>query len=236
MDTNYTQYKLSTILDDCLKDKTTDETIYIDKLMIDQYFPYKSNINYDKLMIDTIGKYSITLPRKADDISRIIKDFCLSSLIKINFDKKLKKIRITDATAGVGGNVLSFCKHKFEVKAIELDSDRYKYLLNNIKEYGYKVDTYNCDYLTIYDKLEQDIIYMDPPWGGIEYKKEENITLRLGNIAIEELCILISDKKLSKYTILKLPFNYNLNHIKDIVKLPLTIFTLKNILLVIITN
>jgi len=237
MNTDYNQFKLSKYVDDFIVDNinnmtsdfTDSETFQIDKLTIEQYFPWKANINYDDLRIDDVGKFSITLPKKADSISRIISTYCSNS-------GSNKEITITDATAGAGGNVLSFCKHNFKVNAVELNIDRYNCLTQNIEAYGYTVNTLNCDYLTIYDKLEQDIIFVDPPWGGLNYKNSDNITLKLGDMTIEELCNNISIKKLAKFTVLKLPFNYNLNHIKVQTNLPFTIFKLKNILLIIIYN
>jgi len=264
MDFDYNQFKLSKYVDDFLVDNINnmasdfpniqhindvidplkidnfltrseycDEDIrlcpssHIDKLNIEQYFPWKPDINYNNLKIDDIGKFSITLPKKADSISRIINSYCN------NFNRQLI---ITDATAGAGGNVLSFCKYNYKVNAIEIDEERYKLLQHNITEYGYSVNILNCDYLTVYEKLQQDIIFVDPPWGGINYKTIENITLKLGDISIEELCNKISEKKLAKFTVLKLPFNYNLNHIKSVINLPFTLFKLKNIIIIIVFN
>jgi len=239
MDNNYEQYKLSKFVDDFLFDNINnmtsdfaDNDSHIDKLNIEQYFPWKPNINYNNLKIDDTGKYSITLPKKADNISRIILTYCNNN----NNNNLYRELIITDATAGAGGNVLSFCKHNFKVNAIELDVERYNCLTKNVEEYGYTVNTLNCDYLSVYDKLEQDIIFIDPPWGGINYKSVDNITLNLGHMSIEELCNNISTKKLAKFTVVKLPFNYNLNHIKTQTNLPFTIFKLKNILLIVIYN
>lgn len=229
---DYNQFKLSKFVDDFLIDNInnltsdfTDSETHVDKLTIEQYFPHKSNLNFKKLLIDETGKFSITLPKKADHISRIIKTYCG------------EKITITDATAGVGGNVLSFCKHDFKVNAVEMDIERYNYLVNNINQYGYnEVKTINSDYLKVYDKLVQDVIFVDPPWGGINYKSANEITLKLGDVSIEELCNNICYKKIAKITVLKLPFNYDLNYIKNNINLTYTIFRLKKILLIIIFN
>jgi hypothetical protein len=235
MDMDYNQFKLSKFVDDFLIDNInnltsdfTDSESHIDKLTNVQYFPHKYNMDYNNLKIDDTGKYSITLPKKADHITRIIQTYCNKATSK--------KIVITDATAGVGGNVLSFCKHNFKVNAIEMDLERFNCLTHNINEYGYEVNLINSDYLLVYDKLVQDVIFVDPPWGGINYKDADEITLKLGDTTIEELCNNISYKKLAKLTVLKLPFNYNLNYIKSQINLPFTIFKLKKILLIVIFN
>jgi predicted RNA methylase len=239
----FNNYKLSKFVDDFLVDNLNninitnqynslnndhnDNTSHIDKLSIEQYFPWNSNINFNHLKIDEIGKYSITLPKKADIISKIIQTYC---------NIQNRPIKITDATAGVGGNVLSFCKFGFDVNAIEIDKDRFEYLKHNINEYHYNVESFNDDYMNIYDKLNQDVIFVDPPWGGIDYKKVEEVTLKLGNTEIEDLCNMINNKKLAKLTVLKLPYNYDLNYVKNKINLPITMFKMKNILLLIIFN
>jgi 16S rRNA G966 N2-methylase RsmD len=237
---NYNNYKLSKFVDDFLVDNINNinkpsnlyKTCYVNNLSIQQYFPYDIRINYDHLKIDDISKYSITLPNRADIISRIILSYFNITENSIN------RIIITDATAGVGGNVLSFCKYKLDVNAVEIDKDRFSYLLENIKEYNYNdVMVYNRDYVEIYEDIKQDVIFIDPPWGGVEYKNVlSELTLKLGSMEIEELCININRKKLSKITVLKLPYNYNINYIKCKINIPMTIYRMKNILLVVIMN
>jgi predicted RNA methylase len=232
---NFNQYKLSKQVDDFLidninnlsNDKLSIYTNHITDLSNEQYFPFGHNVNFNNLKIDDIGRYSITLPKKADIISKIIKSYCSN----LNRD-----ITITDATAGIGGNVLSFSKYNFKVNAIEIDEERFEHLKNNITEYKYSVNLINADYTVIYQDIKQDVIFIDPPWGGVNYKNSEDITLKLGNIKLEDLCNDISDKKLAKITALKLPFNYDLNHIKNNIHLPFTIYKLKYMLLIIILN
>ena len=237
----FNSIKLSSFVDEFLVDNISNMTCdfndassnefsyHINQLQIEQYFPKHHNINYNILKIDDIGKYSITLPKKADTISELIKKYC---------NITGRQIIITDATAGVGGNVLSFCKYNYIVNAVEIDNERFHYLKHNIKEYKYDnmITLYNDNYINIFENLVQDVIFIDPPWGGLDYKKTEDITLKLGDIEIEELCNIINNKKLAKLTVLKLPFNYNLNYIKRMVHQTFTIYKLKNILLVLIIN
>jgi 16S rRNA G966 N2-methylase RsmD len=170
------------------------------------YFPKLYNDDdYNKLQIDNVGKYSITIPKIAEIISDIIfKLFNHNDII------------ITDCTAGVGGNVFSFAnKFKF-VNAIELDKSRFDMLQNNIKIYDLKnIMCYNLDCLDIIKSLNQDVIFIDPPWGGKDYKSEQNIKLTLGNINIEYIINILFDNKICKYAVLKLPFNYDINFIKN---------------------
>jgi 16S rRNA G966 N2-methylase RsmD len=227
--------KLSKYVDDFLIDNINSicididtDLLHINEMTNDKYFPNINNINFENLLIDEVGKFSITLPKKADVISKIIKNYC-------NDDKN---ITITDATAGVGGNVISFCKFGFKVNAVEINLTRFDYLKNNINEYKFNesVNFFNENYIDIYDKIQQDIIYIDPPWGGINYKDLENISLYINDITIEDICISIIEKKLAKLTVIKLPFNYNLNIIKNKITNSFIVYKMKHILLIIIFN
>ena len=227
---DYNQFKLSKFVDDFFIDNInnmTSDSCHVNKLKIEQYFPWNGNIDFNNLKIDNVGKYSITLPKKADNITRIILSHCS------HFNKQ---ITITDATAGVGGNVLSFYKNNMIVNAVELDQTRFQYLSHNINEYGYNISLHNADYTHIYDNLRQDVIFIDPPWGGTTYKQSDEVNLKLGDLTIEQLCNNIIDKKLAFLTVLKLPFNYNINYIKEHINNSFTIYKLKNILLIIISN
>jgi len=160
--------------------------------------------NNDKILIDTVGKYSISLPDK----SKIITNLILKHIINTD-------ITITDAMACIGGDTLSFSKTFSKVNAIEFDKLRFEYLKHNMNLFECtNIEYYNDDYLNVYNKLKQDIIYIDPPWGGPEYKNKKSIKIKIGNKKLEELCDDIIQNKLCKLLVLKLPFNYDLNELK----------------------
>lgn len=164
-----------------------------------KYFPYIDKYKYDNLKIDEIGLYSISTPKNADYISKLIR-------------KHIKKenIIITDAMAGVGGNTLSFSSFFYYVISIELDLIRFNYLVSNINLYM-KTNTIciNGDYMDLLYKIQQDVIFLDPPWGGKTYKEHETITLTINEIPLEEISEMIRKDKLCKLLVLKLPLNYD---------------------------
>lgn len=167
---------------------------------------FNKNI-YNFLLLDNVALYTVTNEKTANKISRLTKD-----LILLHDDLKDKKnITITDTTSGVGGNSISFAKHFDNVNAVEINYNR-SYLLN-INLGLHKIDNvqvYHNNYLEIYDKINQDIIFIDPPWGGVKYKLKSSINLFLANKCIIELCNELNDK--TKMIILKVPFNYNFNN------------------------
>jgi len=76
-----------------------------------------------KLKMDHVSIYSISSEKDANFITNIIKKY-------VDTDAT-----VTDATAGVGGNTISFSGTFKHVNAIEIDETRYNYLKNNIELY-----------------------------------------------------------------------------------------------------
>ena len=92
-----------------------------------RFFPeLDDNKLIEYLKIDDVGEYSISTPDDAKKITKII----IQQLVDMG--KDLDNIIITDATAGVGGNTISFSKNFKQINAIEIDKDRFNYLIDNI--------------------------------------------------------------------------------------------------------
>ncbi len=214
-----------------------DDKFYINN-KVARIFPILKNFNnFCKIKIDDDSFSYITIREIADVISKII---CYH-LLKYNLNPQ--KINIIDYTAGVGGNILSFCKYFNYIYGIELSTNRSEYLENNINVYGFKnVKVINKCAIEFNNnnliEINPNVIFIDPPWGGINYKNNDKLTLSLGNIEIENLVIDIATKfsieykkitelnpkeknnnKNNKFIILKLPKNYDIelfyNYIKQ---------------------
>ena len=167
---------------------------------MDYYFPKKKGIDMSKLQISNIGKYSISKPDDALIINKII----------LKYFKKSKKIIVTDATANNGGNTIHFALDFYQVNSIEIDKEQYNILKNNIEIYGLKnVTLYNDDYLNVMKKLNQDVIFIDAPWGGPLYYKIKDLDLFLGNKNIINVVKELYDNMAFKLCLLKVPKNYN---------------------------
>tara|TARA_B110000858_G_C17770451_1_gene459332 strand:+ start:387 stop:1136 length:750 start_codon:yes stop_codon:yes gene_type:complete len=167
---------------------------------IKDFFP-TTNIKTNKLQISNIGRYSVSHPKDALTTANIIASYF-----------KTKNITITDATANNGGNTIAFAKTFLKVQSVEIDKTEYDILVNNLKVYGItNVDTLNEDYTKIMLTLKQDVVFMDPPWGGPSYKKKKLLKLKLGHHFIETLINKLKDK--SKLIVLKVPFNYDFSYL-----------------------
>lgn len=177
------------------------------KIFKNKLFPYNGDVNiWSKVTIDDETVSFISTPYDADRITKIIENHCL------NINMKPNDVIITDATAGAGGNVLSFAKKFKHVNAIEIDVKRFNFLVNNTTAYGLKNVSNYCDdcLQLIYSLAGQNIIFFDPPWGGKEYKNKTNIQLSLSDIPIENICIKLFATINPLIIALKLPKNYDL--------------------------
>ncbi len=219
-----------------------DNKFYINN-RIARVFPQMKNFsNYGKIKIDDESFSYITIREIAEIISKIISHH----LLKLNINPH--KSTIIDYTSGVGGNVLSFCKYFNQVYAVELLTLRAEYLQNNIDVYGYKnihvINESAIDYNeSTMISVNPNVIFVDPPWGGADYKNMEILTLKLGDILIEQLVLNIIEKfsnyyknilenitdnierqkvtfsnTNNKFIVLKLPKNYDIEHFYNFIK------------------
>jgi len=182
--------------------------------MILRLFPYLENIEKaSKLQIDDDSIHYISVREYAEKISNIIK----LHLDLINLDNN--KAIITDATAGVGGDTISFSKNFKSIYSIEISSIRSDYLRNNIGIYDCKnVTVINDDCMNVINKIENhNVIFIDPPWEPDNigsYKQYENLKLSFGKISIETLCNNLMDLsfmvKVPELIVFKLPKNYDI--------------------------
>lgn len=164
-----------------------------------------------KLQFDKEALYSVTDSVSADAMTSI--------LSKLPGLPEPSKMSITDITACVGGNVISFARTFGKVTAIEIDPTRAKMLLNNVTvalppEYSSRVEVRRGDGVQEATKQWQEIIFMDPPWGGLEYGKTKNLHLFLSG---RDIAVLTRDLFLSQadYVAVKAPVNFDVDSFRD---------------------
>ncbi len=170
-------------------------------------FPEPNDGIYENLSIDNQGLYSITHPKEANIIS--------NGIIEIT---GTNQIYLVDMTAGCGGNMISFINFFDMVDGYEIDIKRYEMLKTNLQKYNkknnYKV--FNKDCIEELNKYyTYDVYFIDPPWGGPEYKNNNNLELYLSSFTLEE--IIKNKIPKNKLIVIKVPFNYNINWCKDFI-------------------
>lgn len=154
------------------------------KIQYHRLFPKINNINLNTLKIDDESVSYITIPNDSKRIISIISNHL------INY-KNINNCIIADITAGVGGDSINFCNNFKYVISIELDIMRYNCLKHNINVYGFTNSTIlNGNSIELITNIPFfDIIYIDPPWGGRDYKNKEKLTLKIGCYYLEHFIL-----------------------------------------------
>jgi predicted RNA methylase len=155
------------------------------------------------MMLDQVAEYSVTPISQANLMSKMI--LCILD----------NSANVLDGTACVGGNTISFAKYFNRVTAVEMDSERFNMLKHNVKDVLdlKNVTLKNADIVSTIQGAqlwnEMDCVFLDPPWGGPDYKKHSSLQLYLGEISMPDLCLKIFKTFQSiKLICLKLPNNY----------------------------
>lgn len=179
-------------------------------------FPYLKNAERaSKLLIDDESIHYISIREYAEKISDIIK------LHLETIEIPIFKAIITDASAGVGGDTISFAKSFGYIYAIEINKLRADYLANNIKIYECNnVTIVNDNSINILNKINNhNVIFIDPPWepnNDGSYKQHDKLLLPFCGEPIESLCNKLMDndhmKKVPELIVIKLPKNYDIPH------------------------
>lgn len=170
-------------------------------------FPKKAGVDYSKLKMTPEGEYSITKRKDGEVLLAHMK-----SMIK-----GIKTKSITDLTGNVGGDTILFGIHFKDVKSIEMNPENFEALKNNVEVFGLKnVDVMQGDSTKVY-VWKTDVLYLDPPWGGPEYKTKKELDLYLGDERVDLFLdrILKQDTK-PDYIFMKLPANYYFDRLKDL--------------------
>jgi hypothetical protein len=165
-----------------------------------KFFPSYNNVNLEKLKISDVGEYSISKPYASQFILDVIKQYYSNT----------NDLIITDATANNGGDTIRFAMNFKLVNSIEKCKKEFDILKHNIGVYGFtNVKLHNDDFTKIIQSMNQDIIFIDAPWGGTDYKTNKCIDLYVNNINLIHIIKQLYNKKIFKLLILKVPKNYN---------------------------
>ena len=161
-------------------------------LDITQIKEYTKMYFSDNLIIPEKVLNIYTTGLQAEQVNKIIKNYTVYNCT------------ITDATACIGGNSVYFLKDFKKVIMVEPNIENFTILRLNT---CYRGDHFNCSYNNIKYILRQDVVYLDPPWGGSEYKSRKKIDLYLNNINVLEIINEIYNY--TRLVALKVPNNFN---------------------------
>lgn len=132
--------------------------------------------------------------------------------------KLIKSKTIVDAFGGIGGNAIAFAKQGKKVFLIELNKKRLKVAKNNAKVYGVqnKIKFIHGNFFKEAPKIKADAIYIDPQWGGPEYKNLKKFKLK--NFSPNGKKILRLAFKYFPEVIIRIPTNFDLRELKEFQK------------------
>jgi hypothetical protein len=175
----------------------------IDNNAIYEMFPNASGVNKEELMINKIGLCCMTKPYAAQKMMDIVRKYI-----------DPEKSTMINATCCIGGDLLNMCIYFKKTYGYEICDTQFSILKHNVKIYGYEnlVELFNEDYTKFINEQESDLVLIDPPWGGINYKEQRCINTKLGSYSMDKLVKRINTKIIA----LKLPKNQYMKRLRKL--------------------
>jgi predicted RNA methylase len=149
----------------------------------------------------------------------------------------MSSMTITDATACIGGDTLNFASNFLHVHSIEINPENFEVLTNNVEVYGFlNITMHHGDSVKLFN-WNTNILYIDPPWGGKDYKKHKQLDLFLSGKRLDcWLEEILSRKNRPEFVILKLPANYNFTRLNFLINVDhIRPYQIRSYVLVVIT-
>ena len=79
-----------------------------------------------------------------------------------------------------------------------------------------KVNVFHASYIDMMQELDQDIVFLDPPWGGPDYKWKPAINLKLGPLTLTDIIQYLYEKKpRTQYVVWKAPNNFDSKSMRE---------------------
>lgn len=155
-----------------------------------------------QIRLDEEALYSVTDQATADKITLELLKVVPATAI------------LTDGTACIGGNTFSFSRSFQRVNAVELEPTKFRYLKHNMEVLGVEnVSCYSGDILEYVNLLDQSLLFLDPPWGGPDYKQKQRVHLSLSGVPLDEVCRRFAPT--TTYIALKTPTNFHIEEFME---------------------
>ena len=178
---------------------------------------------FDNLSIEKYNKLLFT-EESIYSSSKIEGSKLLKNIISENFSNK--DITITDGTANIGTDSIFLSNYFNKINSVEISNINYNALANNVSVFEKtNINTILGDIIIVIENLIQDVIYIDAPWGGRDYKKNDKMKLFLGDLEILDFYKKFRNK--AKVFIFKVPYNYDLDYLKTYINNKIIIYPFK---------
>uniref|UniRef100_A0A182U5G1 Trimethylguanosine synthase n=1 Tax=Anopheles melas TaxID=34690 RepID=A0A182U5G1_9DIPT len=118
---------------------------------------------------------------------------------------------IIDAFCGCGGNTIQFAFSCQKVIAIDIDPRKIEMAKHNAAVYGVadRIEFIVGDFMQLVDRLQADVVFLSPPWGGPGYLKDEVYNLEQSLLPVPATQLMEAAQRVSKNIALYLPRNSN---------------------------
>ncbi len=178
---------------------------------------------FDNLSIEKYNKLLFT-EESIYSSSKIEGSKLLKNIISENLSNK--DITITDGTANIGTDSIFLSNYFNKINSVEISNINYNALANNVNIFEKtNINTILGDIIIVIENLVQDVIYIDAPWGGRDYKKNDKMKLFLGDLEILDFYKKFRNK--AKVFIFKVPYNYDLDYLKTYINNKIIIYPFK---------
>ena len=171
----------------------------------------------NELRMDEVSAFSITEVNSAATMTKVI--FEALQQLKRRRGLEYTDTCILDGMSCVGGNTISFATKFDRVLSNELDKSRYSMLQYNAESVMHlrNIQFFNRSVLDVaFDRDDYDVLFLDPEWGGPDYKESEKpLILPISDQSMEEFCLSVL-KRMPRVSMiaLKLPLNYDNDYIR----------------------
>ena len=178
----------------------------------DVYIQSKTTRKEGRMEVDETGLFSVASAKWGNTFASTMAKHCRQSL-----SSHPGEIIAIDLTASVGGLTLPFAKVFKSVVAIEIDEHRSMLCRRNMQNFGVidRVQILNQDSIECIPKVANEIIenrrrivIVDPPWGGMYYKHEQNEIL-MGQWTMPQVMERIAAHLSPTIVGFRMPLSYN---------------------------
>lgn len=164
-----------------------------------------------EFMFTKEGIYSISAPPRAREIANNI----------AKFHREPSQLTIIDGTACNGGDTIAFARKFKRVYSVEISPENYSALKHNVSIYpklAKKITPILGDLRKVIaepPKPLPNIVHMDPPWGGLDYKSGALLRLNLGDSPLTDVVKNLAAWETPPHISLKVPRNFDVEWLNE---------------------
>jgi enolase len=173
---------------------------------------YPETVDYSLFTVLPESIYSSELPFHIQTWVELLKK---EEILDLTSNKEVWALNMTTNIGAFDINIVKNYKN-LHIDAVELDKCTYEALVKNVKEFNmtdniHPIHKDALEYIKNITK-QYDFVYIDPPWSGPDYKKEEKLKLKLSNIDIHDIIDDVFDKNITNIICLKAPTNFEFKY------------------------